>query len=159
MINSVCLVGNLAADPEIRSTPGGKKVAKMRMAVNDYWTNRQTGERNERTHWFTLNAWDRMADTCERLLTKGIKIAVRGSLEYLEWTSGDGTKRSRIEVRVREMEILTPKGQTTRESAGTRQYADPEPARSNKPVEDHGSYNDSSEMDDFPPVADDDIPF
>jgi len=100
MINSVCLIGNLAADPEIRMTPTGKKIAKMRLAVNEYWTNRATGDRNERTHWFSLNAWDRMADTCERLLRKGIKIAVRGSLEYSEWNSQDGSKRSRIEIRV-----------------------------------------------------------
>ncbi|MBN1551772.1 single-stranded DNA-binding protein, partial [bacterium] len=139
--------------PEIKSTPNGKKIAKMRLAVNDYWINRATGERNERTHWFSLNAWDRMADTCERFLKKGIKIAVRGSLEYQEWTTQDGSRRSKIEVRVREMEILTPKGTMSR---------DPEsPRKSRNEVEDFGDFTDSDSSDDesFPPVTDDDIPF
>jgi single-strand DNA-binding protein len=153
MINSVCLVGNLAADPEVRSTPGGKKVAKMRLAVNDYWTNRQTGERNEKTHWISLNAWDRMADTCERFLTRGTKIAVRGSLDYQEWTNQDGNKRSKIEVRVREMEILTPKASGSRENSGTNQE------RSTKTVSNHGQFNANEDSSAFPPVEDDDIPF
>ena len=151
MINSVCLVGNLAAAPEIRATPSGKKVAKMRIAVNEYWVNRQTGSRNERTHWFSLNAWDRMADICERYLRKGVKIAVRGSLEYQEWTGTDGAKRSKIEVRVREMEILTPKGMTDRSGEGS------DSSGGHQRVNDYGSYD--GQQDDFPDIPDDEIPF
>ncbi len=168
MINSVCLVGNLAADPEIRIIPSGKKVAKFRMGVNEYWTNRQTGARNERTHWFSLNAWDRMADICENYLRKGIKIAVRGSLEYSEWTSNDGSKRSKIEIRVREMEILTPKSSSNSEYS--RNYtARPEPItdfqhqqqanRGPSSAFGNNSQSDSDNTSDFPPVGDDDIPF
>ncbi len=170
MINSVCLVGNLAADPEVRSTPSGAKVAKMRIAVNDYWTNRQTGERNEKTHWIPLNAWERMADTCERYLKRGMKIAVRGSLDYQEWTNNEGAKRSRIEVRVREMEILTPKGgdQQGRGSQGEYSSGSYSKQPQKPPVQKDDSYAQGSggsnyqqtEKDnEFPPIEDDDIPF
>lgn len=128
MLNLVVLIGNLGADPEIRTTPSGIKVAKMRLAVNDYWTNRSTGEKEKRTHWVDLNAWDRLAQNAEKYLTRGQRIAVRGTLEYREWTAQDGSKRSRLEVRVREMVMLS-----TRESPG--------PSRSDQ---EYGSHNDSS---------------
>ncbi len=165
MINSVCLIGNLASDPEIRSTPSGIKVAKMRIAVNEYWTNRQTGERNERTHWFALNAWDRMADTCERYLRKGQKIAIRGSLEYQEWSTPDGTKRSRIEIRVKEMEMLAPR-ENKRTDAGSMAQSEYSNSGYQKPgISGNLERSDSSAVysdesgDDFMPIADEDIPF
>ncbi|MGB3977332.1 MAG: single-stranded DNA-binding protein [bacterium] len=132
MLNLVVLIGNLAADPEIRTTPTGTKVAKMRLAVNDYWTNRATGEKEKRTHWIDLNAWDRLAVNAEKFLTRGQRVAIRGSLEYREWTGQDGVKRSRLEVRVREMVMLNPKETST--SAGNR----------SKSAQEMGSYNESS---------------
>lgn len=109
MFNLVVLIGNLGADPDIRTTPSGVKIAKMRLAVNDTWTNRQTGGREQRTNWVDLNAWDKLAQTAERYLTRGQRICVRGSLEYREWQAQDGGKRSKLEVRVRELYMLSPR--------------------------------------------------
>jgi len=150
MINSVCLIGNLAADPEIRSTQRGVKVAKMRMAVNDFWNDRGTGERHKRTHWFSLNAWDRLADICEQYLRQGMKIAVRGSLEYQEWTNPEGQKRSRIEVRVRELEILTPRD--SKPNYDKSRSTDERPTDSDYPGDDYEKSGNER-------IEDDDIPF
>lgn len=156
MINSVCLVGYLGMDPEIRSTPSGTKVAKMRLAVREYRFNRQTNEKTIKTHWFSLNAWDRLADTCERFLKKGTRIAVRGSLEYQEWTKKEGGRSSKIEVRIREMEILTPlsdqRGVPGSGSHDTHPDTAVQPHADNAPDEIYAG-------DDFAPIQDDDIPF
>lgn len=178
MINSVCLIGNLAADPDIRSTQSGNKVAKMRIAVNEYWTNRQTGQRNEKTHWIPLNAWDKLAEICERYLHRGMKIAVRGSLDYQEWTTSDGQKRSRIEVRVRDLEMLTPKNADSYNRGGQDQgrYAAPpssqaqraappqappqqQPGSYSAPVDNSGGYAQQQPREEYPPIEDEDIPF
>ncbi|HPQ39433.1 MAG TPA: single-stranded DNA-binding protein [bacterium] len=167
MFNLVVLIGNLGSDPEIRTTPSGVKVAKMRLAVNDTWTNRQSGQREQRTHWIDLNAWDRLAQTAERYLTKGQRICVRGTLEYREWQGQDNQKRSKLEVRVREMYMLSP-----RDSGGGRSqpYDDYGAGRSGG----GGGYNQGGYAsqgpssgpeppydgpDDHGPLEDDDIPF
>jgi len=171
MFNLVVLIGNLGADPEIRTTPSGVKVAKMRLAVNDSWTNRQTGQREQKTHWVDLNAWDRLAQTAERYLTRGQRICVRGSLEYREWQSQEGQKRSKIEVRVREMFMLSPKDQGGGDKSqgyndynqqrqgnyggGYPQQQNPPQQNQQMPPQDQGFPNNSMQA----PLEDDDIPF
>ncbi|MBN1879567.1 single-stranded DNA-binding protein [bacterium] len=173
MLNLVVLIGNLGADPDIRTTPSGIKVAKMRLAVNDIWTNRSSGEKEKKTHWIDLTAWDRQAQTAERFLTRGQRIAVRGSLEYREWTGQDGAKRSKLEVRVKELIMLSSKdqaagGSTYPRSGGPDSYSDnvSKPAssapRSPSPRSQNG--NDQAEpytpyASDEEPFEDDDIPF
>jgi len=174
MFNLVVLIGNLGANPEIRTTPSGVKVAKMRIAVNDSWTNRQTGEKQQKTHWVDLNAWDRLAQTAERYLTVGQRICVRGTLEYREWQTQEGQKRSKLEVRVREMYMLSPKDQGGgryepdsgyNSGAGRNQqqapgnYGQNNPGNYAQPPQQQPQdmpYNTSSQA---PPLEDDDIPF
>ncbi|MCD4654166.1 single-stranded DNA-binding protein [bacterium] len=175
MFNLVVLIGNLGSDPEIRTTPSGIKVAKMSLAVNDNWTNRQTGEREQKTHWIDLNAWDRLAQTAERYLTRGQRICVRGSLEYREWQTQDGHKRNKLEVRVREMFMLSPKDQGggRDQSAGGYQSDrnNYQPARGQNEQQSADNFNapQSQERQEMPytninsnqppPLEDDDIPF
>lgn len=175
MLNLVVLIGNLGSDPEIRTTPSGIKVAKMRLAVNDIWTNRTTGEKEKRTHWIDLNAWDRQAQTAERFLSRGQRIAVRGSLEYREWSGQDGVKRSKLEVRVRELVMLSPKESSSSSPSWDRHANDAEgygdsgsrPARKQEMKatqrssdEDYDMNESSSDYSDAElPVEDDDIPF
>lgn len=165
MFNLVVLIGNLGADPEIRTTPSGVKVAKMRLAVNDTWTNRQTGQREQRTHWIDLNAWDRLAQTAERYLTKGQRICVRGTLEYREWQSQDNQKRSKLEVRVREMYMLSPRDQGGGRSQSYDDYGAQRSGGGNysqggysQPAQPQGdtSYDNAQDQG---PLEDDDIPF
>ncbi len=167
MLNLVVLMGNLGANPEIRTTPNGVKVARMRLAVNDIWTNRSSGQKEQRTHWVDLNAWDRLAVTAERFLTKGSKIAIRGSLEYREWTSQEGMKRSKLEVRVRELIMLSTRSE---QSGYGNQRPDKDPYENNHDsfskqsessrTHNQSDYNNPQDDPDYnSPVDDDDIPF
>ncbi|MBN2054129.1 single-stranded DNA-binding protein [bacterium] len=110
-MNVVFLIGRLGADPEIRFLPSGAQIAKMRLAVSDRWTDKASGQRQEKTHWIGLTAFGKTADVISRYVKKGHKIAIRGALEYREWTDNrDGGKRSMLEVKVMELEMLTPRG-------------------------------------------------
>jgi single-strand DNA-binding protein len=170
MLNLVVLIGNLGAAPDIRTTPSGVKVAKMRLAVNDVWTNRSTGQKEQRTHWVDLNAWDRLAVTAEKFLFKGSKIAIRGTLEYREWSAQDGSKRSKLEVRVRELSMLSSREQGSYNQNRSRNDNETDPfnnsQKSYSPNTDNSedkrdaTYKKSSDYPDYDaPVEDDDIPF
>lgn len=170
MLNLVVLIGNLGADPEIRTTPSGIKVAKMRLAVNDTWTNRNSGEKEKKTHWIDLTAWDRQAQTAERFLSRGQRIAIRGSLEYREWTGQDGAKRSKLEVRVKELVMLSSRdgasGSTGPRASAPESYSDAPSRSSNTPARTPKNQPDNEYPDNYPafpsdeePVEDDDIPF
>jgi single-strand DNA-binding protein len=125
MINSVCLIGNLGGDPEMRYLQSGTKIATMRLAVTEFWRDRASGERQSRTHWFTVKAFGPLAETCERYLRKGVKVAIQGQLEYREWSAQDGSKRTTVEVRMRGMEMLTPRSEDSRSAMQTEELGPP----------------------------------
>lgn len=106
MINTVTLVGNLGADPEFRYTTSGIPVARFSLAVNDYWTDRDSGERRLRTNWFKVVSFGRIAEIAGQYLTKGSKVAIRGRLRYHEWEDREGNRRSLVEIRARELALL-----------------------------------------------------
>ncbi len=98
-VNKVILVGNLGADPEIRSTQAGKRVANLRIATSESWRDRQTGERKERTEWHRVVIFsDGLADICERYLKKGSKVYVEGQLQTRKWQDQSGQDRYSTEV-------------------------------------------------------------
>ncbi len=161
MFNSVFLIGNLGADPEIRSVQTGKKVAKFNLAVHQARRG-PTGEWIEKTMWITCTAWDRQADTCERYLRKGSKIALRGSLDYQEWKAQDGSKRSKIEVVIRELENLSPRPGESKPPVSKESSSAPTSSEDNyDPMNHYASGPDEpSYQDDFSPSASsDNIPF
>ncbi len=96
-LNKVMLIGNLGADPEVRSTGSGQSVATMRMATTEHWTDK-TGQKAEKTEWHRVIAWGKQAELCKEYLTKGRQIYVDGKLQTREWTDKDGNKRWTTEV-------------------------------------------------------------
>lgn len=104
MINTVTLVGNLGRDPETRYTPDGTAVVNLSLAVNEFWT--KDDEKQQRTHWFRVVAFKRLAEIIAEYCFKGSKIGIRGQLISRQWEDSDGNKRTAIEVRVRELELL-----------------------------------------------------
>lgn len=107
-INIVSITGNLAADPELRATTSGTQVLNFRIASNFSVKNRQTGEWEERPNWVGCVVIGARAEPLSRLLSRGDKVAVSGSLRYHEWEAKDGTKRSVLEVYADNV-ILMPK--------------------------------------------------
>lgn len=98
-VNKVILIGNLGADPEIKSFQNGGKIANIRIATSEQWKDRMTGERKERTEWHNvvING-DGLVGVVERYLKKGSKVYIEGSLRTRKWQDRDGNDRYTTEV-------------------------------------------------------------
>ena len=107
-MNKITLIGNLTADPELRSTQGGISVCSFNIAVNRRFAN-QDGDRQ--TDFFRINTWRTLAENCAKFLAKGRKIAVVGELQARIYRSQDGSARLSLDVAADEIEFLTPKDQ------------------------------------------------
>lgn len=95
-LNKVLLIGNLGKDPEMRYTANGSAVTSFNVAVSRGWTG--DGGRREDTEWFTVVAWNKLAELLGRHLQKGRKVYVEGRLQTRSWEGPDGQKRYRTEV-------------------------------------------------------------
>jgi single-strand DNA-binding protein len=101
MSNNVTLIGNLVDDPELRFTPSGVAMAKIRMAVNRRW--QKDGEWQEDTSFFTGTVWREQAESAAESLQKGARVIVTGRLEQRSWETDQGEKRSVVEVQIDEI--------------------------------------------------------
>lgn len=112
-LNKVMLIGNLGADPEVRTTTGGGRVATFSLATSRSW-NSQGGERQEKTEWHRCVVWNSkvstLADIVERYLKKGDKVYVEGRIEYRQWQDKEGQTRYTTEINVRELLMLSGRG-------------------------------------------------
>ncbi|WP_374290144.1 single-stranded DNA-binding protein [Paenirhodobacter enshiensis] len=97
-LNKVCLLGRLGADPEIRSTQSGEKVATFRMATSEQWKAKDTGEKKERTEWHTIVAWGPLAKLAEAYLRKGNRVHIEGPQRTRKWQDQNGNDRWSTEV-------------------------------------------------------------
>jgi single-strand DNA-binding protein len=101
-LNKVMLIGNLGADPEIRSFQNGGKVANLRIATSETWKDRNTGERQERTEWHNVAIFSEgLVNVVERYLKKGSKVYVEGKLQTRKWQDQNGQDRYTTEVVLR----------------------------------------------------------
>lgn len=91
-VNKVILVGNLGADPEVRTTPSGQSVANLRVATTEKW-NDKDGNKQERTEWHSVTVWGASAEHCGQYLSKGRQVYVEGRLQSREYTDKDGNER------------------------------------------------------------------
>ena len=105
MINKVILVGNVGADPEVRTLETGVKVARVRLATTERIFSRQTNESTEHTEWHTVTLWRGLADVADKYVHKGSQIYIEGRLRSREWEQ-DGQKRFGIEIVADEMKLL-----------------------------------------------------
>jgi len=100
-VNKVILIGNLGADPEVKSFQNGGRIANLRIATSESWKDKNTGERKERTEWHSvvLNS-DGLVGVAERFLRKGSKIYIEGQLRTRKWQDASGNDRYTTEVSV-----------------------------------------------------------
>jgi single-strand DNA-binding protein len=106
MLNKVTLIGNVGADPEIRTLEGGVKVARVRLATTERIYNRQTQENKEHTEWHSVTLWRGLADVADRFVRKGSQIYVEGRIRSREWEDQTGAKRFGIEIVADELKLL-----------------------------------------------------
>lgn len=98
-VNKVILVGNLGADPEVRTFQNGGKVCNLRIATSENWKDKNTGERREKTEWHTVAVFsDGLVRVCEQYLKKGSKVYIEGQLQTRKWQDQSGNDRYSTEV-------------------------------------------------------------
>lgn len=120
-LNKVMLIGNLTRDPELRYTPSGAAVCSFRVATNRSWTPADGGERKEETEFHRIVAWNKLAEICSQLLTKGRKVYTEGRLQTRSWETPEGEKRYATEVVAEDMVVLD-----SRRDSVAREEAEPE---------------------------------
>ena len=145
-VNKVILVGRLGRDPELKYTASGTPFCRFSMATDDSWNDKGTGERQERTEWHNIVAWDRLAEICNQYLTKGKLIYIEGSLQTREWDDQDGNKKKTTEIRARDMVMLSSSGEGA--GGGQRRAATAEASAASSTASSGAST-----------ITDDDIPF
>ena len=115
-LNKVQLIGNLTRDPELRYTPTGAAVCTIGLATNRYWTT-ESGEKKEETEFHRVVAWNKLAELCSQLVTKGRKIYVEGRLRTTTWQAQDGNQRNTTEIVIEDMILLDPRRPVVGEEA------------------------------------------
>ena len=121
-INRVMISGNLTRDPELRQTQGGTIILSFGVAVNDRRRNQQTGEWEDYPNFIDCVMFGTRAEALNRILSKGMKVAIEGKLRYSSWER-EGQRRSKIEVIVDEIEFMTSRDNAPRPAAQPMQSA------------------------------------
>lgn len=139
-VNKAILIGNLGRDPELRYTQNGQAVVNFTLATTENWSDRSTGEKQERTEWHRIVAWGRTGEICAQYLSKGRTVYVEGRIQTREWEDKEGQKRRTTEINAQTVQFL----------GGPKGSGDASGGRTAEP----GAAAPSSA-----PPADDDIPF
>ena len=129
-VNTCALVGNLVRSPEVRHTTSGSVVMNFTIAVNDREKNPQTGEWEDVPSFFDMTMFGNRAEALSHFLDKGSKVAVRGHLKQRRWEAKDGSKRSKVEIIVEDLEFMS------RQRSDEPTYEDAAPAPKPAPVMD-----------------------
>ena len=107
-LNRVTIIGNVGKEPEMRFTPNGNAVVSFSVAANESYTDNE-GERHERTEWFNVVAWEKLAETCNQYLGKGSKVYIEGRQQTKKWEGQDGNFHYKTELIASRVLFLSPK--------------------------------------------------
>ena len=154
-VNKVILVGRLGRDPELKYTPSGAPVAKFSLATDESFKDK-TGEKQDRTEWHNIVAWNKLAEICGEYLTKGKLVYIEGSIRSRQWQDQSGNKRTSYEIIANQMQMLGSRAESERMSGGGAERSAPErhaPAPSPAPAPAEPLPAPESE------ISDEDIPF
>jgi len=156
-LNKVQLIGNLGADPEVRSTSNGSRVATLSLATSRQWKG-QSGEKQEKTEWHRVILWNnnkgmQLADVAERFCKKGDKVYVEGSIEYRSWQDREGQTRYTTEINARELILLSGRGENSESFSAPRVAAGAAGAAGSKGAESFDAVPEALD------AEDDDLPF
>ncbi len=168
-VNKAIIVGNLGNDPETRYLPNGTAVTTISVATSESWTDKNTGQPQERTEWHRIEAFGRLAEIMGQYLRKGSQVYIEGSIRTDKWQDQNGQDRYSTKIRADNMQMLggRPEGQ----SGGTgnwEQKTGGQPSNNPNPpgaaTQPAGNKTDSNETFKTPEIDaadnfDDDIPF
>ncbi|MDO9136487.1 MAG: single-stranded DNA-binding protein [Lutibacter sp.] len=108
-INKVILIGHLGDEVKMHYFEGGNAIGRFPIATNETYTNKQTGEKVTTTEWHNIVVRNKLAEICEKYLSKGDKVYVEGRIKTRQWEGEDGAKRYTTEIHVVDMTFLTTK--------------------------------------------------
>ncbi len=124
-VNKVILIGRLGRDPEIRYTPSGVAVANFSIATSEEWTDKNTGQKQERTEWHRIVAWRRLGEICGEYLHKGSQVYIEGRLQTRSWEDGDSNTRYTTEIIAQNMQMLGNVNKTDSDRTSSNQFEGP----------------------------------
>ncbi|MGH9535011.1 MAG: single-stranded DNA-binding protein [Terriglobales bacterium] len=148
-VNRVTLLGHLGKDPELKYTPSGQAVTKLRMATSDRWKDKN-GEWQDRTEWHDVVLWAKMAETANQYLSKGSQVFIEGRLQTRSWDDKEGKKHYATEIVAQDMVLLGGRGGGERGGEARRTAA---------PAATSGGDDAEPPRGGGPEITDDDIPF
>ena len=109
-VNKVILVGNLGQDPEVRYSASGSAVATLNIATSEQWTDKQSGQKQERTEWHRVVMFNRLGEIAGEYLKKGSQVYIEGKLQTRKWQDQNGQDRYTTEIVANEMQMLGGRG-------------------------------------------------
>lgn len=161
-MNKVMLIGHLGRDPEMRYMPNGDPVANFSVATSERWTDKQSGEKKERTEWARCNIFGKRAEAFCQYVKKGHRVYVEGKMQTRKYTDKSGVERYTTEIVVRDFEFLQPKGSSLPpHPADDPSYGRDARTRPAAPAASSEPHDDGAPPPTEPPTGDfdDDIPF
>jgi single-strand DNA-binding protein len=117
MYQKTIVVGHLGRDPEMRYTPSGVPVTSFSVATTRKWTN-ANGEPQEKTTWFRVTAWRKLAETCAQYLHKGSSVLVEGDIDASAWTDREGNARASLELTASNVRFVGGRGEAVEPGGG-----------------------------------------
>ena len=146
-LNKVMLIGHLGDEVKMHYFEGGNSIGRFPVATNESYTNRQTGERVTTTEWHNVVVRNKLAEICEKFLSKGDKVYIEGRIKTRQWDDQNGNKRYTTEIHAAEMTFLT-----------TKKELDSGQSKSNPPTPSDNKTS-KPKSDEVPKEIDDDLPF
>jgi len=149
-VNKVIVLGRLGQDPELKYTPSGAAVCNFSLATSETWTDKNSGQKNEKTEWHRIVVWGKLAELCNQYLSKGRQAFVEGKIQTRSWDDKDGNKRYTTEISASTVQFIgANQGTSTNSNANNNMNQAP----TNN--DNQNDYNISSDAN----FASDDIPF
>lgn len=130
MYSKIFLLGNVGADPEVKTLESGVKTAKIRVATSESFKKKDSDEWEQRVEWHTVILWRNLADTTDKYIRKGSRVFIEGTIHYRTYTDKNGVEKSVAEITATELKLLEKKEPTTNPepSFAPPQYPTPQPS-------------------------------
>jgi single-strand DNA-binding protein len=158
-LNKVTLIGNLGKEPETRTTPDGGRIGSFSIATSEYWKDKTTGERRDKTEWHRIVVFnEKLIDVAERFLKKGSAVYIEGQLQTRKWTDKEGHERYTTEIVLGRFQgqitLLDSRSANNEDSQNTQYDSSFSTPTSNTPTQTHPWQSTSTAQ-----ILNDDIPF
>jgi single-strand DNA-binding protein len=148
-VNKVIILGNLGADPEVRTTTSGIKVARLRLATSETYTNKE-GQKITNTEWHTVNLWRGLADIAEKYLAKGRQVYVEGKLRTRSYDDKDGITRYSTEIEADNINLIGGSRNDDEQGGGYSAPQQQQPQQSRPQQQPSAAAPSASDDDDLP---------